>query len=457
MLGANSPASLASRPIRIVLADEIDKFAANIGRDGDPLKQAFQRTVNFWNAKKILSSTPTLKGASAIERWYLRSDQREYHVPCHACGHKQALEFRPEPTSEHPEPSIVWEEGRPQTAEYVCAACGALWDQRQIRAAVQQGEWVAQQAFSGVAGFRLSALYSPWLTLSGLLSEWLEVKGRPEEEQTFINLKLGEVYEPAQGAETTPQELYARREDFGPDRLPAEVLLITAGVDIQHDRAEVQYLGWGMGDETFVLDHLKIPGDPTGARLWAALREALDRSFRHPSGRDLAVEAAAVDSGNWTQRVYQFALEAQQAFRPVYAVKGVEGQGRPIWKRSGARLKSGGQLYLVGVDDAKTEIYAAAARRDPGPGYIHFAAHLDEEFFEQLVGAEVIRITYARGFPRRVWDNPRRRRNEALDCMVYARAARYAMSIDYDARAEALSGGDEPEMSMADLAKLYRK
>ena len=91
--GANSPASLASRPIRILLCDEVDRYPPSAGTEGDPVSLARKRTTTFWNRKRIYTSTPTLKGSSRIEALYEASDRRKFWVPCPHCADMQVLAF----------------------------------------------------------------------------------------------------------------------------------------------------------------------------------------------------------------------------------------------------------------------------------------------------------------------------------------------------------------------------
>ncbi len=338
------------------MCDEIDKYKEAIGNDGDPIDQAFQRTRTFWNAKKVLASTATVKGLSAVSSWYERSDWRRFLVPCHACGEFQFMEWE----------RVTWPEGKPEEAEYTCSHCEAVWDQRHVRLAIRHGHWEAEAEFSGIAGFHLNALYSPWVSMAQLAREWEAAKDKPAKEQAFVNLQLGLEYELAKEAVTTPQQLFDRREDYGADRLPPGVLLITAGVDVQGDRLEVQFVGWGSGDEAWVLDHVKIFGDPLSGTTWTELDRLLDRDFPHPSGKVLSVEACAIDSGYLSQKVYDYCRAAQAMMKARYAIKGVAGSGRPIWKESRAKIKGGGRLYLVGVDAAKMDcLYSRATGGTP--------------------------------------------------------------------------------------------
>ena len=125
LVGANSPAGLASRPIRIILADEVDRFPASAGSEGDPLSLARKRTSTFHNSKVIAVSTPTIKGVSRIEDAFEKSDQREYYIPCKHCDHEQTLEWA----------NVKWQDNDPDTAGYLCESCGVLWsdaDQKMV-------------------------------------------------------------------------------------------------------------------------------------------------------------------------------------------------------------------------------------------------------------------------------------------------------------------------------------
>lgn len=449
--GANSPSSLASRPRRVVMFDEIDKYKASIGADGDPIKQGFQRTQNFWNRKKLLASTPTIEGASAIDEWFKRSDQRFYECPCHKCGVFQSLEWE----------QVKWDKGDPSSARYICVHCEEVWDQRQVYLAVRHGHWKARAAFNGIAGFHIWAIYSPWVSMADLANEWEGSEGKPAEEQTFINLKLGRCYNPAKEASTTPEQLFARREDYGPDNIPDDVLLITAGVDVQANRFEVTYLGWGDDDEKWVIDHRVLFVDPTDPRSFQRLdAELLMVEFNHPSGQPLRVEAVAIDGGYLQTAVLHFTREARSAFKPYHATKGLDGWGRPIWRKSEQKFKFGAELIIVGVDDGKTMLYQELAvgptDEDPDRNHrVHFAGHLDLGYFQQLV-SEQVKVSYKAGRPERHWFKPGGRRNEALDTFVVAMAVRYSLSIDYASRRAALSP-TPPANDYGNIANLFRK
>lgn len=423
--GANSAASLASRPIRIVICDEVDRYPVSAGTEGDPVNLAKKRSTTFWNRKLVLMSTPTIKGASRIEGAYEASDRRHYFVPCQACGVFQTLRWR----------QVRWPEGDPEGAGYACEACGAVWDEGMRLRAVAMGEWRATAPFRGVAGFWLNALYSPWVRLGELAVEFVEVKGFPEQLKTFVNTSLGESWED-RGEQVDDTGLLERQEPYGPE-LPAGVALVTAGVDVQDDRLEVELVGWGRGEECWSLDYRVVRGDPSTAELWNRLDDVLRAPLMREDGARLGVAAVSVDTGgHHTHAAYRFCKEREA--RRIWAIKGVAGAGKPIWPRRPSKKNVGRvNLYLIGVDAAKDWVFARLKIPEPGPGYCHFPNRYDEEYFRQLTGEKVI-TRYVKGFPTRVWVK-KRARNDALDARVYAVSALtglLTMGIDIDREAD---------------------
>lgn len=436
--GANSPASLASRPRRVVLFDEVDKYRATIGNDGDPIDQGIQRTQNYtWNKKIVIASTPTQAGISAIEYWFSQSDQRLHLVPCPDCGHMQPLKWFDEIDGQKVR-RVQWRSGAPETAEYICRDCGSAWDQKSLRVAVKHGVWHATnpEGKRGIRGYHWWSLYTPWVTMADLADAWEKAEGYAEREQTFINLKAGQLWSPARSAESTPEQLLARAEDYGPEKVPDGVLAVTAFVDVQQDRWECTYLGWGFGEEKWVLDHAVHYGNPSVEDRWDAMDQALlQRSFPHPTGAELDIEAIGIDAGYLQQIVLDFVRTRRAAFRPFYAVKGMHGFGRPLWAESEERFKLGAKLYLSGVDDGKTQLYQELASEKLR---IHFPRHLEIGYYRQLVAEKIVmKKQNGRLVPK--WEPPAGARNEALDCFVGNMAIRRTLkAIDFEARRQSL-------------------
>jgi phage terminase large subunit GpA-like protein len=409
--GANSPAGLASRPIRIVLFDEVDRFPSSAGTEGDPISLGVKRARTFWNRKVLAGSTPTVKGSSRIEVGFELSDQRYFYVPCPHCAEFQRLAWA----------NVRWPDGRPELAVYVCQHCGTELTDSDKAGMIAAGEWRASRPSTGVAGFHISELYSPWSTWGEMATGFLVAKRLPETLQTWINTSLGETWEEA-GEKLEPAGLMMRRESYTAASLPPGVQLLTLGTDVQDDRLESTVWGWGAEEEAYRVEHVVLRGDPGGSALWKEHDDLLRRRWRTDDGRELGIEATAVDSGgHFTEQVYRY-CSARKRFR-VWAIKGVGGAGRLAWPKKASRAKVG-QVWAIGVDTAKDVIYGRLKRiTQPGPGFIHFDATTDEDWLEQLTSETVIH-RIAQGRRVRVW-RPRMTgiRQEALDCFVYAWAA----------------------------------
>lgn len=403
LAGSNSPASLASRPVRLVLCDEVDRFPVSAGTEGDPVNLARKRATTFWNRKFILTSTPTIKGASRIEAAFEASDQRRYHVPCPHCEALQPLAWK----------QLRWPQDNPGAARYVCVECGAEIDHARKLWMLERGDWVAEAPFRGTAGFHLSELYSPWRSWGQMAQDFLDAKRLPETLKTWINTALGEPWE-EDGEAVDDTGLLARREAYTLEEPPPGLRVVVAGVDVQADRLETTFVG-AAGEELWVLGHLVLWGSPTEALVWRDLDAALSARYG-----PYAVAGAAIDSGgHHTSQVYAFAR--QRVARRVYAVKGVAGMGRPLASRGSKVGREQARLFMVGVDTAKELLMGRLKVAEPGPGYIHFAGDLDEEWFAQLAAEKAVRRS-VKGQMRIEWVK-QRPRNEALDCVVYALAA----------------------------------
>ena len=427
--GSNSPASLASRPIRIVLCDEVDRYPPSAGTEGDPVNLARKRTTTFWNRLTLLTSTPTIRGASRIEAEFEISDQRRFFVPCPHCDETQHLKWA----------QVTWPEGMPEQAQYACEHCGALWTEAEKNSAIKAGEWIATAEFNGRAGFHLNEIYSPWSTLADMAQGFVEAKKSPETLKTWINTSLGETFE-EQGEELDAGLLYQRREHYVTD-VPAGGLVLTAAVDVQDDRLECGVEAWGVGEENWKVDYRTFWGDPSKTTLWNQVRDFLATRYTRDDGVTLGIACAVVDSGgHYTQQVYQFvkALES----RRVYAIKGRGGAGLPVVGRPSRGNIGKVQLFSIGVDTAK-EVTAARLRGlEPGPGYVHFPIdeRFDTEYFDQL-GAEKCVTKFYKGSPRREWVKTRAR-NEAWDIANYNLAALYILNPNFAVLA-AKAGTDE--------------
>ena len=419
--GANSPASLASMPIRYVLCDEVDRFPWEVGQEGDPLGLIDERTKTFPRRKVLLVSTPTVKGLSRIETEDEKSDMRQYHVPCPHCGEYQVLRWRHDDGSY----GLVHSASTGAT-RYACRACGTLIDEHHKPAMLERGLWIPRHPERPVRGYHLSGLYSPLglgFTWSELWDKWQEAHGDTANLKRFINTTLAESWE-EKGDSIADVALIARLEEYS-DRLP--IRLITSFTDVQKDRLETTVVGWGAGEEAWALEHVIHPGDTAAQEVWHALDGFL---------REQEVVLAGVDAGYNTSMVYAFCEKRKWAI----PTKGVAGMGRPLIEderrrrqRLRTRRRKGAYVEPLGVDQGKALVYSRLKLTIPGAGYVHFpqTPDFDDEYFAQLAAEKL--VTRVRGSrPIQEWVQTRPR-NEALDCLVGAFAMMRLSGKDLDA------------------------
>lgn len=467
MTGANAPATLASRPIRIVLCDEVDRFPASAGTEGDPVSLAEKRTTTFWNRKIGLVSTPTIKGESRIEASYSEGDQRKFFVPCPHCGVRQVLEWK----------GVKWAKGEdgepdPDTAHYECQTdahdpetgefgCGQPWTESQRLAAIAAagklpgGGWIASKPFKGHASFHASQLASKRVPLHRIVKEFIEAKPFPDRLKTWVNTVLAETWEDG-GERVDPETLFGRREDYTPEMLPAKVGMVVAAVDIQDNRFECELVGWGAHEERWSLDYMVHYADPSTPGYWEALDDVLLRTFPHPTGATLKVEAACIDSGgHHTQAVYDFTRP--RFARRVFAIKGIAGPNKPIWPKKATRnVAKKTDVFIIGVDQAKSVMQArllikAEAAAEGAPGYCHFPKMdvYDHAYFDGLTVEKAV-TKYKQGRPYKVWVCPDGKRNEPWDNCVYSYAALKSTPVDIKARLIALNAQADARQRSAD-------
>lgn len=436
IVGSNSASGLASRPIRILLCDEVDRYEASAGAEGDPISLAMKRTTTFWNRKIFITSTPTIKGMSRIDVAFEESDKRYFHVPCPNCKEKQRLVWE----------QIVWEKSKPETAQYICIHCESAIDENKKQWMLLNGEWIATKPTKKVAGFHISELYSPWRTWKEMAIDFYEVKKQPEMLKTWVNTALGRTFDDP-GESIEHHELMQKRETYDPTNIPNDVLLLTCGVDVQGDRLEAQVLGWGDNNECWVIDYRVIYGDPSSNPIWLELDAYLNHIYRRDDNKKLKVVCTCVDSGgHHTQQVYAYA--SKRIHRKVFPIKGSSLSNQPIINRPSYVGKNRNILYAVGTDSAKEVIFTRLKAEEET---IHFPAHVDEEYFKQLTSEKRI-IKYTKGGKKFAWVKINNR-NEALDTMVYGFAALHILQPNYLKIAQNIKDNTSETEKVKDVGK----
>lgn len=466
MAGANAASGLASNPIRVVLADEIDRYPRDVDNEGDPLSLAIRRATTFSNRKIIPTSTPTIKGDSRIEELYDESHQFRYYVPCPHCATMQVLRWRDEIVKDNGEVEqgdyrVQWEldeGGAIKECYYVCEQGCLIEEHHKLwMISTESGaEWrdpdgnsldrvLTEGLHKGTIGFAINALNSPWFHWHEVAAEFITAtkaakEGKPELLKVFVNTLLGETWDTNQEGSDI-KGLDTREETYAAD-IPSGVLVLTAGADVQPDRVEIEVVGWGIGEESWSINYYEVRGDTNSPQVWQQVYEVLSQTYEcereDSKGVRLTrtIDAVCIDSaGHNTQAVYDF-TKAHRG-RKYLAIIGRATGVKDIISMRPSKLKGGVLLYTVGVNKVKDKLFGYLKVTEPGAAYCHFPTGYDDEYYAQLTAEK--RVKKIKKFDKAdphgysEWTYKKiRARNEALDCRVYAFAALHHLNVNFE-------------------------
>ena len=428
--GANSAVGLRSMPVRYLFLDEVDAYPPDANSEGDPLTLAIQRTSTFARRKIFIVSTPTIKGLSRIEKEFSETDQRYFFVPCPFCGHFQILKWE-----------NLHHDKEHSKSFYACECCKGNIEEHFKTDMLRKGEWRAtceEKISEKVIGFHLSSLYSPvgWMSWDTCIKNYETAKNDEQLLKAWTNTTLGLTWE-EKGEAPDWGILFDRREKYRIGVVPKGGYVLTAGVDVQNDRLEIEIVAWGKNRESWSVDYRIIYGSPTTKEPWEKLTEILNEDFESEDGVFRKINMLAIDTGFSTQEVY--AWVRAQSIHNVMAIKGTDNSLVPLNAPTkvdvnirGKKITNGVRLWKVGVSILKSELYGwlKKTRNEDGSipyGYMHFPEYATE-YFKQLTAEQLV-TKIVKGYPKREWQKTRDR-NEALDCRIYARAAAIALGID---------------------------
>ncbi len=434
MGGANSPAGLASRPIRVLLCDEVDRYPDSAGNEGDPISLAEKRTATFWNRKKVFVSTPTIKGASRIEQEYELGTQEKWCVKCPGCGKYHFIALRDiqfDYDKNEKDKKIIY---TVNNVKWRCPDCLNQYDEQTMKK--QPAKWIADNPKAienRIRSFRLNAFVSPWASWKNIIQEFLESKDDPERFKVFVNTILGEPWE-ERGEIEDEEVLLERREEYEAE-LPEGVLLLTMAVDTQDDRLEYEVVGWGHGEESWGIEKGIIWGKPDDEETWKMLDDKLEKVWHFKDGTGLIVACTCVDSGgHFTDEVYKYCGPRIQ--QRVFPVKGQGGDGIPLVHKISRNNKYKLPLIMLGVDSGKTTVMQRLKIKQPGSKYLHFPLGddrgYDRSYFKGLISEKKVPRKY-KGQIVTVWENIKNERNEPLDLRVYNLAALRLLKPNFEA------------------------
>jgi phage terminase large subunit GpA-like protein len=425
--GANSPASLASRPIRILLCDEVDRYPDSAGEEGDPTSLAVKRTETFWNAVKIFVSTPTVKGMSKVEKMFEAGDKLRWHVKCPSakCQHEHTLEWA----------MVKWEAHDPEGAWMECPKCHHQYGDTERRKMIEAGRWHSETPFTGKRSRHLNGLYSLAKHQKGFKSslhkfviDALDAEaGGLETKRAWVNTFLAETFDPADTNERPPdwRVLLNRREDY--TKPPIQALVLTVFIDVQINRLEVEWRAWGKDEQSWGIDHVVLDGNTKGPDVWRKdLATQLQRKFEREDGAEMALSFGLVDGG-WASE-YVYAFMQWLAKNPIEGVtgklrasKGWGKHGHPIVDpkyRTVAKQLGG---HHIGTWEAKDlinhRLKLEKGEADYPSGYMHYPESYGEMYFQQLCTG-VVTIDYEKGEEVRKFLNEGHFKDEGLDLAV---------------------------------------
>jgi len=418
---AAAAASLSSTPVKKAFSDEVDRWLDDVDNEGHGLDIVDRRLASYRRRKHLIASSPTVKDESVVDDEFTNSDQRHRYVPCPHCDHMH----------------ILRNENLTDDGQFMCPDCGSLIEEKHKDAMLENAEWRAHNPGHKVPGFMLPSYYTP----VGLGYTWKEIsedraktKDKPERWKVHVNTIMAEVYEDESG-KVDWKEVRDRAGKHISRVIPEGCLMLTAGVDIQDDRFAVVIIGWGRDNRIWVVDWFEEPFDPALDAEWKKLdRKVLDVEFVNRYGVTMSPLVIAVDTGgHHTQMAYNYTRTRQH--RRVIGIKGSKYPNKPIIagrpskvdiKLGGGVLKGGAELWYVGTDTAKGSIFgklyhdaktvAEAANDSEYCLICNFPKDLPDDFYQQLTAERYCTETHR-------WIKSRHKRNEALDCVVYAFAA----------------------------------
>ncbi|EAA4186318.1 phage terminase large subunit family protein [Salmonella enterica subsp. enterica] len=476
-LGGAAAKNYREKSVDVVCYDELSSFEPDVEKEGSPTLLGDKRIEGSVWPKSIRGSTPKVKGSCQIEKAANESAHfMRFHVPCPHCGEEQYLKFGDDSTAF----GLKWEKGKPETVYYLCEHNGCVIRQSELDQ--KEGRWICENTgiwtcdgltFYSAAGdeippprsisFHIWTVYSPFTTWVQIVYDWLDALKDPNGVKTFINTTLGEPYEEAVAEKIGYEVLLEKVIRYGAV-VPERVVYLTAGIDSQRNRYEMYVWGWAPGEEVFLIDKQIIMGRHDDEDTLQRVDAVINKKYRHADGTDISISRICWDTGGIDAEIVYKRSKKHGIFR-VLPVKGASVYGKPVITMPKKRNQNGVFLCEIGTDTAKEMLYArmgavTAPADEATPYAIRFPDNPDvftEVEAKQLVAEELVE-KLVNGKIRLLWD-AKGRRNEALDCLVYACAA-YRVSVqrwqlDLEALAASrLSEQSNEKLSLEEIARM---
>lgn len=474
-LGGAAAKNYREKSVDVVCYDELSSFEPDVEKEGSPTLLGDKRIEGSVWPKSIRGSTPKIKGSCQIEKAANESAHfMRFYVACPHCGEAQYLKFGDDATSF----GLKWEKGKPETVYYLCEHNGCVIRQSELDQT--DGRWICDNTGMWTRDglifysdgdeeippprsitFHIWTAYSPFTTWVQIVYDWLDALKDPNGVKTFINTTLGEPYEEAVAEKLSFELLLEKVCHYGA-QVPMRVVYLTAGIDSQKNRYEIYVWGWAPGEEAFLVDKQIIMGRPEDEDTLQRVDAVIRKKYRHADGTEMSISRVCWDTGGIDPDIVYKRSKKHGTFF-VLPIKGASVYGKPVITMPKKRNHRGVFLCEVGSDTVKEMLYARFAlpvvsASGPVPYTFHFPDNPDvfsDVEAKQLVAEELVEKV-VNGRVKLQWD-AKKRRNEALDCLVYAYAAlrvsvqRWQLDLDELAKARRDEQAED-DMSLEDIA-----
>lgn len=421
LTGSNSPSGLASKPIRFLMMDEVDKYPGASSKEADPIKLATERTKTFHNKKIYITSTPTLKTGHIWKEKEAADIEKHFFVPCPHCGEYIEFKFQ---NIRFPDDEGMSYADRAEFATYVCQECGCLITDNDKHNMLKLGEWRTVRhntKYVRNVAFWINTLYSPFVRWSDIAKEFLVSKDDPEDLQNFVNSWLAEAWEDTK-LKTSAELVLERQTELPAYVVPQWTKLLTAGVDVQENSLYWSIRAWG--------EFLTSQNIAHGQSLsFEEIDRIMNMQYMTEEGDPMVVNLCLIDSGDQTDIVYDFcALHSDYAL----PVKGSSHAQLSHYKLSMVN-KTDSRAYgmqLVLVDGGRyKDMIAGRMQRPNGKGSWMVYSGCDMEYATQVTAEHKVNVKTPCG-TKQVWQKKSSHAdNHYLDAEVYALAAADVMGV----------------------------
>lgn len=421
LTGSNSPSGLASKPIRFLMMDEVDKYPGASSKEADPIKLASERTKTFHNKKIYITSTPTLKTGHIWKEKEAADIEKHFFVPCPHCGEYIEFKFQ---NIRFPDDEGMSYADRAEFATYVCQECGCLITDNDKNNMLKLGEWRTVRhntKYVRNVAFWINTLYSPFVRWSDIAKEFLVSKDDPEDLQNFVNSWLAEAWEDTK-LKTSAELVLERQTELPAYVVPQWTKLLTAGVDVQENSLYWSIRAWG--------EFLTSQNIAHGQSLsFEEIDRIMNMQYMTEEGDPMVVNLCLIDSGDQTDIVYDFcALHSDYAL----PVKGSSHAQLSHYKLSMVN-KTDSRAYgmqLVLVDGGRyKDMIAGRMQRPNGKGSWMVYSGCDMEYATQVTAEHKVNVKTPGG-TKQVWQKKSSHAdNHYLDTEVYALAAADVMGV----------------------------